>query len=87
MTNWCHNRMKITGPISEITRFKHEEAKKQRADCRSSQNMGDGAVCCSDNGLRCLPGANGTTGAQRFLAALSNRLASNPLRDMNAPCG
>ena len=22
MTNWCHNRMKITGPISEITRFK-----------------------------------------------------------------
>ena len=24
MTNWCHNRMKITGPISEITRFKHE---------------------------------------------------------------
>ena len=22
MTNICHNRMKITGPISEITRFK-----------------------------------------------------------------
>ena len=22
MTNLCHNRMKITGPISEITRFK-----------------------------------------------------------------
>ena len=22
MTNWCHNRMKITGPISEFTRFK-----------------------------------------------------------------
>ena len=22
MTNWCHNSMKITGTISEITRFK-----------------------------------------------------------------
>ena len=22
MTNWCYNRMKITGPISEISRFK-----------------------------------------------------------------
>jgi hypothetical protein len=28
---------------------------------------------CDYNGLGCLPVANGTTGAQRFLAALSNR--------------
>jgi hypothetical protein len=28
---------------------------------------------CDSNGLVCLPGANCTTGAQRFLVALCNR--------------
>jgi hypothetical protein len=31
------------------------------------------AVLCDFNGLACPPGNNCTTGAQRFLAALSNR--------------
>jgi hypothetical protein len=31
---------------------------------------------CDFNGLDCLLGTNGTTGAQRFLAALSNRASS-----------
>ena len=36
-------------------------------------NCSDGDILCDFNGLHCLPDANGTTGAQRFLAALSNR--------------
>jgi hypothetical protein len=46
----------------------------------SALHRGDGAVCCGDNGLVCLPGAICTTGAQRFLAALSN-LSPLPLAD------
>ena len=43
--------------------------------------VGDGAVCCGDNGLRCLPVANGTTGAQRFWPhCLTVPFASNALR-------
>ena len=36
-------------------------------------SRGDGTVCCGDNGLACLPVGNCTTGAQRFLTALSHR--------------
>jgi hypothetical protein len=40
---------------------------------------------CDFNGLVCLPVANCTTGAQRFLAALSNRYRSHLLtRGMRA---
>jgi len=38
MTNICHNRMKITGPISEITRFKQTCI---RAVCENEQAQFD----------------------------------------------
>jgi hypothetical protein len=41
-------------------------------------NQIGGHDCCGDKGLACLPGANGTTGARRFLAALSNRGHASP---------
>jgi hypothetical protein len=41
----------------------------------SALHRGDGAVCCGDKGLDCLPAANGSTGAQRLFTALSHRAA------------
>jgi hypothetical protein len=41
----------------------------------SALHRGDGAVCCGDKGLDCLPAANGTTGALRLFTAVSHRAA------------
>lgn len=46
MPNWCHNSMKITGTISEITRFKQtcirtvSENKQAQLDFRASNLVG-----------------------------------------------
>ena len=55
MTNWCHNRMKITGPISEITRFKQTcirmyENEQARLDFNAIDPMPDFFVY--NDGLR-----------------------------------
>ena len=44
MTNWCYNRMKITGTISEITRFKQtcirtDENKQAQLDFRAIEPL------------------------------------------------
>ena len=45
MTNWCYNRMKITGPISEISRFKQTcivyENEQARLDFNAIDPMPD----------------------------------------------